>query len=426
MINSRNPISQGSRVNHVVYTPLTACSEVSHGDANSSSLGLSNSVSRFIEPEPNSGDNDVGPLRFENCSAHTPGTIQTGLLDGSHIGSGCFSSGTSLVGGCGEDLIHNTTASNSRNFRTNKFGGSKRSKDQKTARIRTVLNEKQLHALRTCYAANPRPDALMKEQLVEMTSLSARVIRVWFQNKRCKDKKRQILLKQIEQHQQNGGCPTAFHGIFTVAGGAVCNDCSMMGSTSGIDIHQLPGPFRMHPTVNDLSQRAVSPCSALSSGKPCNPLLDCKLTKNASRAIYSLTEPTDDASTSYVLRMASNFITPFNIPDKNATPSCPLTILLPGSASSNMNAESSRFSLVGKQSEMSKFSGSFTDGASAFQQLVPCFDATEGVLTSTPDQSIAQASKRLANRQLSSGFHGVLYAAGVSTQMPPNIFIPHA
>lgn len=37
---------------------------------------------------------------------------------------------------------------------------------------------------------------MMKEQLVEMTGLSPRVIRVWFQNKRCKDKKKSILLKQ--------------------------------------------------------------------------------------------------------------------------------------------------------------------------------------------------------------------------------------
>ncbi|ESN93433.1 hypothetical protein HELRODRAFT_88718, partial [Helobdella robusta] len=65
--------------------------------------------------------------------------------------------------------------------------------------VRTVLNEKQLHTLRTCYAANPRPDALMKEQLVEMTGLNPRVIRVWFQNKRCKDKKRSVLIKQIRQ-----------------------------------------------------------------------------------------------------------------------------------------------------------------------------------------------------------------------------------
>lgn len=41
-----------------------------------------------------------------------------------------------------------------------------------------------------------------KEQLVEMTGLSARVIRVWFQNKRCKDKKKSIEYKaQIEQEK---------------------------------------------------------------------------------------------------------------------------------------------------------------------------------------------------------------------------------
>jgi len=97
---------------------------------------------------------------------------------------------------------------------TPKHGGRSRShkggSDQKTTRIRTVLNEKQLHTLRTCYGANPRPDALMKEQLVEMTGLSSRVIRVWFQNKRCKDKKRSILLKQIQQHHHEAVCITLF------------------------------------------------------------------------------------------------------------------------------------------------------------------------------------------------------------------------
>ncbi len=54
----------------------------------------------------------------------------------------------------------------------------------KTTRMRTVLNEKQLLTLRTCYGVNPRPDALMKEQLAEITHLSPRVIHAWFQNKR--------------------------------------------------------------------------------------------------------------------------------------------------------------------------------------------------------------------------------------------------
>lgn len=85
-----------------------------------------------------------------------------------------------------------------------KTGSGGSSGDGKPTRVRTVLNEKQLHTLRTCYAANPRPDALMKEQLVEMTGLSPRVIRVWFQNKRCKDKKKTILMKQQMQQEKVG------------------------------------------------------------------------------------------------------------------------------------------------------------------------------------------------------------------------------
>jgi hypothetical protein len=77
----------------------------------------------------------------------------------------------------------------------------------KPARIRTVLNEKQLHMLRACYNANPRPDALMKEHLVEMTGLNPRVIRVWFQNKRCKDKKKNLLVRPEHSLQ----LPTIHH-----------------------------------------------------------------------------------------------------------------------------------------------------------------------------------------------------------------------
>ena len=71
--------------------------------------------------------------------------------------------------------------------------GGHQQRRSRAGRVRTVLTEKQLSLLKSCYSANPRPDALMKEQMVEMSGLSPRVIRVWFQNKRCKDKKRQIL-----------------------------------------------------------------------------------------------------------------------------------------------------------------------------------------------------------------------------------------
>lgn len=101
--------------------------------------------------------------------------------------------------------------------------------------MRTVLNEKQLHTLRTCYAANPRPDALMKEQLVEMTGLSPRVIRVWFQNKRCKDKKKSILMKQLQQQHSDKAVGTPRRGRSGVGAGvrAAACACPFLGELTG-------------------------------------------------------------------------------------------------------------------------------------------------------------------------------------------------
>ncbi|KAF3832426.1 hypothetical protein F7725_026091, partial [Dissostichus mawsoni] len=116
---------------------------------------------------------------------------------------------------------------------------------EKTTRIRTVLNEKQLHTLRTCYNANPRPDALMKEQLTEMTSLSPRVIRVWFQNKRCKDKKRTILMKQMQSQHHSDKSISLFNlqgltGTPLVAGSPIRHESSMQGNPVEVQTYQPP------------------------------------------------------------------------------------------------------------------------------------------------------------------------------------------
>ena len=83
--------------------------------------------------------------------------------------------------------------------------GGHQQRRSRAGRVRTVLTEKQLSLLKNCYTVNPRPDALVKEQLVEMTGLSPRVIRVWFQNKRCKDKKKHELQKNKVLHSINAG-----------------------------------------------------------------------------------------------------------------------------------------------------------------------------------------------------------------------------
>ncbi|CAF2486849.1 unnamed protein product [Rotaria sp. Silwood2] len=87
-------------------------------------------------------------------------------------------------------LSPNGSSSQQLNSSNNNNNAERRPRRDKQQRVRTVLTEKQLHLLKSCYAYNARPDALLKEQLAEMTELSPRVIRVWFQNKRCKDKKK--------------------------------------------------------------------------------------------------------------------------------------------------------------------------------------------------------------------------------------------
>lgn len=103
---------------------------------------------------------------------------------------------------------HNQTSSvqnqsiNSSADRTVRHHSSRNPDQPKQTRIRTVLNDRQLQTLRSIYNQNPRPDALMKETLVKSTGLNARVIRVWFQNKRCKDKKKNNQLKAQQQMER--------------------------------------------------------------------------------------------------------------------------------------------------------------------------------------------------------------------------------
>ena len=68
---------------------------------------------------------------------------------------GDLSDGESLSGHDGDSILGDPTGSVRKGKRP----------IRKTARARTVLSEKQLNILKTCYSANPRPDALMKVSL---------------------------------------------------------------------------------------------------------------------------------------------------------------------------------------------------------------------------------------------------------------------
>ncbi|XP_066589727.1 LIM/homeobox protein Lhx1 isoform X3 [Prorops nasuta] len=58
---------------------------------------------------------------------------------------------------------------------------------------RTTIKAKQLEILKTAFAATPKPTRHIREQLAKETGLPMRVIQVWFQNKRSKERR----LKQL-------------------------------------------------------------------------------------------------------------------------------------------------------------------------------------------------------------------------------------
>uniref|UniRef100_A0AC35TGJ7 Homeobox domain-containing protein n=1 Tax=Rhabditophanes sp. KR3021 TaxID=114890 RepID=A0AC35TGJ7_9BILA len=85
---------------------------------------------------------------------------------------------------------------------TSSTSGKKGKKDKQKTRVRTVLNENQLKILKNFYQHNNRPDSATKERMAELTGLSIRCLRIWFQNKRCKDKKRQVQMTAMAQAQE--------------------------------------------------------------------------------------------------------------------------------------------------------------------------------------------------------------------------------
>lgn len=62
-------------------------------------------------------------------------------------------------------------------------------KESKRRGPRTTIKAKQLEVLRNVFSQTPKPTRLMREQLAKETGLPMRVIQVWFQNKRSKEKR---------------------------------------------------------------------------------------------------------------------------------------------------------------------------------------------------------------------------------------------
>ncbi|NXM63124.1 LHX5 protein, partial [Illadopsis cleaveri] len=72
---------------------------------------------------------------------------------------------------------------------------------------RTTIKAKQLETLKAAFAATPKPTRHIREQLAQETGLNMRVIQVWFQNRRSKERRM--------KHQQRvlGGTSRGWFGV---------------------------------------------------------------------------------------------------------------------------------------------------------------------------------------------------------------------
>ncbi|XP_076316401.1 LIM/homeobox protein Lhx3-like isoform X1 [Tachypleus tridentatus] len=64
-----------------------------------------------------------------------------------------------------------------------------KARDGTSKRPRTTISAKQLEMLKTAYNNSPKPARHVREQLSQDTGLDMRVVQVWFQNRRAKEKR---------------------------------------------------------------------------------------------------------------------------------------------------------------------------------------------------------------------------------------------
>ncbi|XP_065917553.1 uncharacterized protein, partial [Dysidea avara] len=72
---------------------------------------------------------------------------------------------------------------------TNHFNTYNTELDGVPKRPRTIITTRQLEILKATYAASPKPSQHIREQVAQETGLDMRVVQVWFQNRRAKDKR---------------------------------------------------------------------------------------------------------------------------------------------------------------------------------------------------------------------------------------------
>lgn len=100
----------------------------------------------------------------------------------------CMTNTNNSSSGCSSSHSHHQKKSSSNNLDT-ADGGNINGNGPKKRGPRTTIKTKQLEQLKSAFATTPKPTRHTREELARETGLAMRVIQVWFQNRRSKERR---------------------------------------------------------------------------------------------------------------------------------------------------------------------------------------------------------------------------------------------
>lgn len=99
-------------------------------------------------------------------------------------------------------------------YASNSLPNHSGSEDERKVRVRTAISEEQQNMLKDCYAKNPKPGRDEFRSIAQVLGLDSRVVQVWFQNNRSRERKLNSMGYNVskQQQQQQQSYTTNGHG----------------------------------------------------------------------------------------------------------------------------------------------------------------------------------------------------------------------
>ena len=118
-----------------------------------------------------------------------------------------------------------------------------RKADGNQKRPRTTITAKQLEILRASYNTSSKPSRHVREQLAQETGLDMRVVQVWFQNRRAKDKRQKKEdgdTMSPTATTPGGESPNASLTLDTSQGSYSLDTSAASGVVTSNNVHMIP------------------------------------------------------------------------------------------------------------------------------------------------------------------------------------------